>query len=527
MRALSLAEASEVYRRAEAATLTRHPIHCSELLEFWRAVRRLEATLGGSLSDRYWRRVRGRLWRYWLSVCATPLSFDDPLLCSDELRDMLSDRLLRCGCSYPNAEPAAASLHAAFERLRQRSENPVRAEVLYECGLDDAPAALVVRESRLVPAVQSEFIGTHVNVQAVSAAELSSGKCYERLIVVGPARWFPESLFMAPRAAEAHILVPDFIRDTWQARPSFRGALGKGSSEGGIEIREIARPHVVSHTSPRQDDFIDAERMLPTINWDEVLAREGGPPNDQYEDMAQARALVLEGDRAVLLDSADNAKSLVLDLRDYRPGDAAEDVVRRIRNVDIGHGMFLLLRTEGGGDVIPEVADKMVLGPDQAPSVRGTQKEWKSQLQLTAWKHGLTETAIELLDLGAKLANESNLRNWMSERNIRPQHREDFYAIMSLLGLDARAEEFLRNALTIDRAHRRAGFIIRERLIEQIPKADLRQLERLGIMDFEFGDLGGGKLTAIRVVDRLDEKREVSASRLGRPFDLGDEPWRE
>src|SRR5262249_46693927 len=152
----------------------------------------------------------------------------------------------------------------------------------------------------------------------------------------------------------------------------------------------------------------------------------------EYE-LADARMFSLEGETSVFLDASDSARALIVDPEADEDG---RGQARRLRRISVSHiepGMYLLLRTSGGGDYIIPVADKL-LGAEAKPK-RATQEHWKGSLREEVNRSGLFPACIALLDLGSIRADENNVRNWMSNRTIHPDDKLDFEAIMKLVGL--------------------------------------------------------------------------------------------
>ena len=77
----------------------------------------------------------------------------------------------------------------------------------------------------------------------------------------------------------------------------------------------------------------------------------------------------------------------------------------------------------------------------------------------------------------------------------------------------------------IDSAHRRAGHLIRQQLLAEVRNSDLRDLEKLGNMDFELPGVEGGQLTAIRIQNVHPRVFEIEVARLGHPIEMGKNVW--
>ena len=122
---------------------------------------------------------------------------------------------------------------------------------------------------------------------------------------------------------------------------------------------------------------------------------------------------------------------------------------------------------------------------------------------------------------GSKIANYQNLRNWMSPRSIRTLKKEDFDAIFRVIGLAEDADRYWSMMAVIDQAHGHAGTLIRRRLLEQVQSADLSPLQTEGRQDFELpGEVGGGGLTAVRIVAMSSEVVEAHPSAVHRLVEL-------
>ena len=72
----------------------------------------------------------------------------------------------------------------------------------------------------------------------------------------------------------------------------------------------------------------------------------------------------------------------------------------------------------------------------------------------------------------------------------------------------------------IDRAHKRAGFLIRRMLLQKIADTSLESLERDGEMVFDLGDQDGGTLSAFQITGIQGEEFEVPADRIGVLVDM-------
>jgi hypothetical protein len=223
----------------------------------------------------------------------------------------------------------------------------------------------------------------------------------------------------------------------------------------------------------------------------------------------------LERNYAVFLDS--EGSTTVIELASN-----GKPVIEEIPVRDIESGRFIPLRNGGGGDLIVLFANR-ILGPKAEPT-RTLQKEWKDRLRQQIDSSSIHSIASSLAKLGSsKAANISNVRNWISESLIRPDDDSDFHAILRLVGLQDRKDEFLEAAKLIDSAHRRAGHEIRKRLLKKLVlEAKLDELKQLGFMTFELEEGDDSSMTVFRVVDVDPNLHDLTISQIAKPFETED-----
>jgi hypothetical protein len=415
---------------------------------------------------------------------------------------------------YPDLVNPAFAILDLLTKLLDYPQDPLLGKLL-ELTDAEQKIAWVIKESRLIPYVEELVAKLNLpQLNVVHPLQLKDLTCYDRLIVIGPSRWFPESIFTAARAGQIDILIFDWIKDRWKPQDVF---VSPHKSSGPSNRKYVTVEE--RETSSRWED-IDPESLFIIINKassvTSTLNKEG---RDEYEDVI-AMCMFLEDDWAVFIEASEGAKTLVID-----PDEDTGHRIARILAKEIKPGMFILVRTSGGGDYIVPVADK-IMG-SQAQHAREHQKRWKELLRNYAKRNGLFKTSIDLLDLGSDVANEINVRNWMSPRSIRTRKYNDFLAIMRLVGLAGVAQEYWTIMKRINRAHHKAGFEIRNLLLERVKDLNMEILQKQGRMDFKLPGEDEGGLTAFRVESVLAKTLEVPYSRIGQPFKLEEQLWRE
>lgn len=508
-------DAAAIYEKSNSTAITRYRIEHLILGKFCVNLNSFYSRLGELAGEDYWQKFLIPLRRLQFGLCAAPFPKDYRFNRISTIASELHHHLQFCQKLYPDWEASAFTILDLLAGLLDDPSDPLLHKLLELTNVEQK-VAWVIKESRLIPHVEDLLVKLNLpKLSIVHPLQLKNLTCYDQIIVVGPSRWFPESVFTAPRASQIDILIFDWIKDRWKPQNVFVSPHKSSgpSSRDYVSLEE-------RETNSRWDD-IDPETLLIIVDKTSSLAstlnNEGD--RDEYESV-EAVCVFLEDDWAVFIEGSEGAKTLVID-----PDEDTGSRIARILVKEIKPGMFVLVRTGGGGDYIVPVADK-IMGP-QAQKAREYQKRWKELLRNYARRNGLLKTSIDLLDLGSGLANEINVQNWMSPRSIRTQNYNDFLAIMKLVGLEDQAQEYWAMMKRINHAHHKAGFEIRRLLLEQVEGLDMEMLQKQGKMDFKLSSDDEGGLTAFRVESVLPKTIEVPYSRIGKPFKMEDQLWHE
>jgi hypothetical protein len=527
----SLSSASEIYACCDRVKIKRHWADYPELGECCRALKKLEKALGDEAKDEYWESFLRHLRRYQFLLLTLPLPSDHPAIYRSGVFEALEERLVQCDRVYPDFANGARHLLQSYAGLAAQRANPSLQEIVKLCAMSEqSKIALILKETRFIEDVETMLSlekSLH-HIKVVGTQYLRGETCYQDLILLGATRWYPEHIFSAPRAPEIYIVSYNWIKDEWKPEPAFAGSHLVTASA--IPFSRAAVYERTSEEPGLTGNYPTVEELLPEINLDqlslEFFSRHS--TSDFEHEEIEACLFLLESGTAVFVDASENAKMLVIDLNeDVNDEEAGQRIspVKRISVSLIEPGMFILLRTNGGGDYVVPLADK-ILG-NQAQQIRARQEHWKGLLRVKVREKGLLATSIDLLDRGSVRAEESNVRNWISSRNIRPHDKNDFAAIMKFVGLEDKIDEYWKNTKAILSAHMKAGFHIRKLLLKKVASADLEELQRTGKMDFELRESGAGSLTAFRIQALSQKHYLVPVSHIGRPFESYEDLWQE
>ena len=513
MRMFGVSDATRIYACCQDAEVKRHRLCCPALTAYSRALGRLLRHLGEAADDEYWRGFLRffRLSRFRLS--AAPLPLDHPFEDLTSSLARVETTAAQCDMVFPSSGEFARALLGEYRALIELRENPILDAIREFCVQQSSGStALLVREAGLVADTEALTRAERKirQLEVIVPSLLRGAVCYDRLLVVGPSAWFPEFVFTSPRAKEIHLLYFDWVRDTWRPRPLLIG----GRRGRTVRIEPTVEEN---DTGLRLEDLVGADEIIPETDWAAMIGRQERHESAEHDgDEADARLCALEGGAFTFLDASADARALVIDLsgQPEEEDDDEPSVVKRVPVSAVVPGMFVILRTRGGGDYIVPMADRL-LG-QRAEPYREAQRLWKGRLREMVSRDGMDIGCGALARLGARLASEGNVRNWMFERSIRPYYDGDFGAILSLVGLGNEAAQYFEAAAAIENAHRSAGLRIRQALMRRLLASDLRELERRGRMDLDLGEQGAGMLSALRVRDIRPELCRVPTGRLGR-----------
>jgi hypothetical protein len=513
---ISLSTVDEIYSCSSSVKIYRNRLEHNKFCIFCLLLKKIEQSLGEDVEEDYWKDFLRPLRQYRFKLCAAPLPFNHPIVCQPGTIKFLEKHLKNCKFLYSDFASAANEIFNCLVDLSKYDDNPL----LDFIEKNYPNNSLLLKESSLIPIVEKVLSASpklDKNI-ILTPSLLRTNSCHRRLVVIGATRWFPDYIFTAPRTYEIDIVQYSWIKDKWQPKPVFI-ASPDNVIQSNIVYLPIRNTEEVNTqiTDIVQENYLHAEEIIPpSINWIQVGKKLSTFSSlIDNEESIEARLFLLEGEIAVFLDA--NTKALVIDLVEDD-----ESQVKRELVTDIETGMFIILRTNGGGDYIIPLANH-ILG-EKAQHFRELQQLWKTRLKNKVSSSSLQDVSWNLLNLGSKLAkHEQNIRTWMSSKNIKPKNEKDFNAILTFVGLADRLEEFHEAAEEISHAHYQAGKCIRQLLLHKVRTSNLQNLEQIGKMDFELSEADGGSMTAFRVVDINREVIILPSSKIAHPFQLNGE----
>lgn len=515
MRLISFEETNTFYAIGKQCKVIRHWIKNDDLADYCFLFKQLKRDLNESINDDFWKVLLQGFSRYLYDQCAAPLPANESTIVPEKLLLTASRYVKQIKAMYSEQTEVAESLFNQLKSLSSLDKNPLL-EKIVEITKPTEKTALVIKNSRLIAEVEKILKSQQLfNIEVISIEQLKRNTFYKRLILFGASCWFPDFVFTSPRAEEINIICYSWIRDKKRDTSVFANPLkieNKSSFEADEELSDHKDTKENKSLPTNKRVIIEADEVLPMIDWSNISKHFSSLSATEKQERVNAKLFLLEGSLGVFLEADERSSSLVIDLE--------EDIfpVNRKAIIEINPGMFILLRTSGGGDLIVPIADR-ILG-DKAEVIRKVQKFWKDRLNIVVERLGIRETIRQLKNFGSIRANEINIRNWLSYKNIRTDDYKDFLAIMRLINQEPKVKEFWQVMELIDKAHRKAGRHIRKLLLKKVKETDLSELEKLGKKTFELSETEGGSLTAFRVVEVSQDTFEIAISRLADVFEL-------
>lgn len=510
MRFVNLENAQRIYDCSADYEIYWHKVSQIELFHLYEQITTFDRKVAISDSGDFFSPLLRLLKRVRFHLSTLPLPLNTPEIYPPglwETFDLISGKTRYI---YPEFDSVVKEVKKQLEIVHSINFNPFL-NCIKSFVNQNEKIAVLIKEAHFISRVEAEIDPKLRGIKIVSQDYLRSSNNYSRVTVIGPSCLFPASIFNAPRARRFDVIHYNWIKDRFENSKYF---LASNAFNTGIRISDNGKQVIRDNKAFEmgQDFFLEGEELLPTINW--TKTKEVFPEEEMANsfEAAQAFALLLGSEKIVFLESSEEEKAWVINL-----DDESVSKIKKIPALEIRSGMFLLLRTSGGGDYMIALADQ-ILG-DKASIVRETQERWKSLLRAEVYQKGLNETVKTLQFLGADRANEVNIRNWISYKTISPKSFVDFRAIMKMIKLEDKAEEYWQVARTLEKAHRMAGFRISKMLLKIVVSSDLNELERYGSLEFELPGLNGGSLTAFRVEEVSPNTYLLPVSRLGRIFE--------
>ena len=499
---------STAFDMAEKITIVRHPVKSDDLRKFYYRLHKFLKNLGEDQDSDYWIKFVSTLKKYRFNVCSSPIPLSYLGHHSEKTLSQLKALIKNSHQNYPNFAQQADTLLNELGILLSRNENNLLVEIKKIASSNLNVGLILISQHNIERVSEILKLNKLDNVTILSPTQLKRKNYFDSLIYIGSTFWLKEHqyIFSSPRSENIHLLYYSWLKNSVE-----NGSVFLGSSISKTKKTDVFE----TLDSPIFEEINNADYdVLPRFNLSNIIER-ATKDNvaDSLFELAKARLFVLSNSNGVFLEDDSNTSIMVINQSEEKE----RRVMRRPLN-KITPGMYIVLKTAKGGDYILPVANN-ILG-ESKDNLRNVQSNWKNILKQKVNIVGIRTSCRNITDCGSNISDEANIRNWINDRSIRTRVKSDFIAIMKFINLDNLADKIWSDMGVISRAHRRAGHLVRNEIIEKLDITNLNKLEQMGKIDLPLPGIDIGTLTAFKVEQIYKNVVEVPFSKLGVPFDL-------
>ena len=459
-----------------------------------------------------------RLRYYRFEACAAPLDFNTQFLWRKQTLKDLFEQLDKCEELYPDFAVHFHNIFIQLSILHEAADNPLKAHVLkLISSASGKSVGLLLPEARFVVPVRNALYESHRfsrKFEIISPSVLADNVVYSNVIMVGTPRWYPNHVFNACRSANLQVVNFNWLHDDWKPSSIFgniSNIAGKPSGSPFSTRLEL----VPGWTRPA--DILPASSSQPELA-SLVNDLERSSAHQGESETLSLRLFILESGFGVFLEELNSAKIRVLSL----VGDLSID---NINISDVLPGVFLLLRTRGGGDYITLIADRLM--GDRAVPRRTRQELWKAGLRAEVATSGIEPVRSIIARQTGQTVTSGQLKYWMWSGSIGPQKPSDFVAVLTLLDMGEHQQQYQEDIKVLRHFHLLAGNEIAGQLKTLVQQANLQNLVSTGAAEFALTEYDGGSITAIRVLEKTNIILNLPTRRARQLFDVEDKKWQE
>ena len=415
--------------------------------------------------------------RYRFKVTKTPLPFNHECFLPEPFGN-LKDRVEKIGHRFPTYAEALSSICKDMEELVGLSDNP-----LLDCVMETFKKGVLYQSSGRNFLITKDYIETMTSrqIEVLSGNDLRSRRIADNLCIIGYPSWVSDlHIFAAPKFDSLHMVIFDFPNFNYRGTPQLIKPMGK--------MNIPSTPKVIrNHTSPNLLD-VNPDEHIEQIDLEYIRNKfTSGEGDGESKNMLKCRLAVLSEGKVAYLT---NEKGIDEKQRCLELDDNNNITIFRKKVSEIRRGDVILLRVGSSEDLIVETANKVILG-DKSLELRKSQAEWKERLERKVEELGITRLSKELKDEGIGHANKSNIKRWMSERNIMLEDSEKFIILLKKIGYGQRTAETTCDQMKIIwSSHIRANSDISRKLLRLVREADLDVLGQQGWQEFQLEDTG-------------------------------------
>ncbi|MGA4719753.1 hypothetical protein [Fictibacillus nanhaiensis] len=441
--------------------------------------------------------------KYRFYICASLISFNE--FTNFLEKEKLDQLYNRCCNLFPNIISELENCYFEFNTLVKLEENPMLDYINNNINKNLYTGVLLKSTfdyEATNSLIQSIFVKN--NCRLIGSQILKTDTFFDQIIIIGPTRWFPYFIYNSPHAPKVHTITYKWLERKFEEDLYLERSTNKSTIFSGRKIifndqlfQKDELEDVILETNIENTlDHKIIEKQLSNITKKTII----------NEEVVPAKLVVLSNDRGIFFEdvSLKNIFSIYSDPYGFTIGKTSINEIEK--------NSYILVRTGTKQDLIRAKADEIIGNNSQL--YRKIQMRWKNRLRYYVLQNGMNFVQKALLNLGVKNPTEPNIRNWMSEDNIKPALENDFKNILKFINLEEKTDKYIKVAKLLLRAHMEAGTLIRRKLIDEIKKTDLSVLELRGEHVFNLPGEKNVSFTAYRVEFIVERKYQVPSSEL-------------
>ena len=488
--------------------------------KFYRHISKFKNLLPEDNTNLYIKRTYNALWNLYILYCHTPISSLSLLnVAGITLEEMKKDIeiISESNQALGRVSKKIIKMIAALN-YRDFQNKTISKELLEKIRNKKTFIILNTRCGRyveLISTISEQF--DIPKTQILTESEfLRSYIMAEELLLFGPVRSYSHDILTSLMFKKVHYLVNDKFKELDFKNICFTNSF----------TREIKANYKFIKNEDVSDDNFDEEDLFEApinehshIEFDQILNNsEFSRPSHHTDQIVKARLAFLTSNMFVFLandKTVDETQRAVVFDRDSSEPDIIE---KKVSHFNVGD--YVILRTEGGGDLIIPYANE-IMG-QKAGHYRTLQKQWKYQLDLKIRNIGY-QRAIRDLKSDIPIISQGNLDRWIhNEKQIALKDSGHFKVLLKYIGYQTEEiKEIIESIKAIRSAHQVAGNVQSRELLEDIKKDNEIEntLREKGIYKIQLKARGmiGGAMTVFRIIDFDSREHRMPYSRCDTP----------
>ena len=148
-------------------------------------------------------------------------------------------------------------------------------------------------------------------------------------------------------------------------------------------------------------------------------------------------------------------------------------------------------------------------------------RDWKFRLRQEINRLGLDKSIEKIKEYGGRESIKfHNIAYWLNPKSLRSDDKNTFFALMKLCGLYNKSNEIWEHMEKLEKAHRKAGKMIRKK-IESVIEKDANQLKEKGYQEYFLDDEGSGSVEVYKIIEK-GKSLKVKLNITDKPLSPGD-----